>query len=288
MNVHSRIHACYECEKSFCDSNSLKSHMKNHRSERSTKCLKCEKTFKSSTGFSDHNALKHTKENPFVCKICDKAFSRSGLTFHMMAHRGEKPHICDVCQKTFRKPDSLKNHMATHTEDRPFKCTQCDKTFKNSKSLTDHKIYHTRGKTLFCKLCNRAMSRTGIKYHMMEHKEEKPHVCVNCNKTFRKQQNLQNHMTVHTNERPFKCSQCQRSFKLSYNRKIHLQTHLKNFCKICSNKFKKLQHISNYKSKHTTFHMQEINKPIKCSFGRKHNVTLEEGELDVDLEEGEM
>ena len=210
----------------------------------------------------------------------------------MIAHRGEKPHICDACQKTFRKIDNLKNHMATHTEERHFKCTQCDKTFKSSKSLTDHKIYHTRGTAIFCKLCDRVMSRTGIKYHMMEHRGEKPHVCENCNKTFRKQQNLKRHMAVHTNERPFKCSQCQRSFKLSCNLKLHLKTHLKNIFKVSSNKFRKScalrQHILPYKRKHTTIYMQEINKKSECNLQGKKDVALEEGELTLDLEEGEM
>ena len=70
--------------------------MQSHSSERLIKCLKFEKTFKSSTGFSDHNALKHPQNNPFVCKLCNKIFSWSGLTFHMMAHRGEKPQICET------------------------------------------------------------------------------------------------------------------------------------------------------------------------------------------------
>ena len=87
--VHSRIHVCDQCEKSASDSSSLKIHMKSHSSERSIKCLKCEKTFKSSSGLFDHNAVKHNKENPFVCKLCDRSFSRSGLRFHMMAHKGE-------------------------------------------------------------------------------------------------------------------------------------------------------------------------------------------------------
>ena len=122
MIVHSRIHVCNECEKSFSDFSSLQLHTKSHSSEHSVQCLKCEKTFKSSTGFSDHNSIKHTKKNPFVCQLCDRAFSRSGLTFHMMAHRGEMPHICDACKKTFRNLDNLKSHMATHTKEKPFKC----------------------------------------------------------------------------------------------------------------------------------------------------------------------
>ena len=127
-----------------------------------------------------------------------------------------------------------------------------------------------------------------MKYHIIAHtRGEKPHICEQCKKTFRKKNNLMNHMAIHTNERSFKYPQCQRSFKLSYKLKRHLESHLKNICKMCSKKFRQAsslkKYILYYKSKHTTIHIQEIHKQSE-----EENVALEESELGVDLEEGEV
>ena len=131
---------------------------------------------------------------------------------------------------------------------------------------------------------------------MMAHRGEKPHYCKDCKKTFTKRQALKNHMVIHTNERPFKCKQCHMSFKLAYSLKLHLKSHLKNVCKMCSKTFRQgsalRRHILYYKTKHKTIHMQETHKESEDDVQSRDDspidVALEEGELDGDLEDGEI
>ena len=130
---------------------------------------------------------------------------------------------------------------------------------------------------------------------MMAHRGEKPHICEDCKKTCRTEQNLKSHMATHTNERHFKCTQCKKSFKFSYDLKRHLTTHLTNICKMCLKIFRQAKslrnHILYYRSKHTNFHIQEIHKQsedVQVKEEGPMDIALEEGEFDVDLEEGEM
>ena len=58
----------------------------------------------------------HTKEKPYECDVCDKAFRTSGnLQDHMRIHTNEKPYECDVCEKRCTTADSLQKHMRIHT-----------------------------------------------------------------------------------------------------------------------------------------------------------------------------
>ena len=61
-----------------------------------------------------------TGERPFMCEMCDAAFSRSGdLKRHMGTHTGERPFKCEICDDAFRRSKHLKSHMKTHTGERP-------------------------------------------------------------------------------------------------------------------------------------------------------------------------
>ena len=72
------------------------------------------KTYKNSIGLTNHK-LNHTREKTLSCKICDRAFSRSRMKYHMMAHSGEKPHICEHCKTTSREVHNLKKtHGYSH------------------------------------------------------------------------------------------------------------------------------------------------------------------------------
>ena len=73
---------------------------------------------------------KHSKQKPFVCDQCPKAFSLKGnLLIHKRIHTGEKPFHCDICQKKFAQSISLIKHKRVHPGEKPYQCELCPKTF---------------------------------------------------------------------------------------------------------------------------------------------------------------
>ena len=68
-----------------------------------TSMLFCHSPISSKSDLLNHGRSQ-TGENPFICNICDKAFSvKSNLMKHVKAHtvEKEKPFQCGNCENTF-------------------------------------------------------------------------------------------------------------------------------------------------------------------------------------------
>eukprot|EP00794_Sanderia_malayensis_P012791 gene12791-14102_t len=75
-------------------------HMVNHRHGR---------------GLDDVAAVKKVLPRSFVCKTCNKGFTRSHhLRRHELIHSGHKPFKCTICGRAFNRSDHLNLHLATH------------------------------------------------------------------------------------------------------------------------------------------------------------------------------
>lgn len=185
LKMHIKIHtgelphACETCGKRFTRATYLRTHIRKHTLEPAPKQFlcsyeNCSRTFTAKASLDLHIRYKHTKEKPFTCENCGKAFSSMpGLSEHRRIHTGDKPEECTVCNNRFVNKQSLKKHMRLHTGEKPYLCSYCGERFLSSSRRSEH---------IQCK-------------HM-----EKQHECSVCHKKFHLKRTLTGHMRIHSGQ----------------------------------------------------------------------------------------
>ena len=96
-----------------------------------------------------------------------------------------------------------------------------------SPNETSHAGYESvpQKKTFYCYLCGKEYrSGTGLKQHLLAHKNEKPFGCNICQRRYRWKGDLNRHMYTHlpNNELPLKCPECNKGFVRKDKMQLHI------------------------------------------------------------------
>ncbi|OCF59383.1 hypothetical protein L486_02048 [Kwoniella mangroviensis CBS 10435] len=132
--------------------------------------------------------------------------SRQKVLRHLQSHTGHKPFVCGVCDQAFSEAAPLSAHMRRHAQQKPFKCEYpgCGKTFAVSSSLTIHMRTHNGEKPYICPHCGRGfVEASNLTKHIRTHTGERPFACAhpNCGKKFSRPDQLKRHMLVHDKDK---------------------------------------------------------------------------------------
>lgn len=199
-----------------------------------------------------------SKDKPFPCSHCDKAFMRrSNLNAHMSIHTQVKPFNCEQCDQSFALKWNLTVHQRIHTG--TYSCEFCGKAFPVKGKLDRHRRIHTGEKPFVCPLpeCDKAFAdKRNLEAHIKTHSEERPFVCNQCGRAFRSRSHVADHQRVHSVATPYICGTCGKSFKWKTNLTIHMKGHSgeKFVCVDCGQEFvrssqlvkhRKVNHSSN-------------------------------------------
>lgn len=102
------------------------------------KCEKCGQSFSIEKNMVDHLKTEHLVQKPYICSICEKAFSHKGyLKHHKLSHSDKTIFECTRCDRSFNWKRHLYNHLRSLSAHK-FPCDYCRKAFKSRSDRTVH------------------------------------------------------------------------------------------------------------------------------------------------------
>lgn len=232
-----RPYKCEICTKTFTQSNNFKEHVLLHQDKNQFYCEKCGCGFRHRSHFNIH-LKRHddTKAQPclkkFNCCFCEKKLNTSYQKMeHERTHTKEKPFLCKICGRRFVALPTLRRHNSTHNKS-SYQCSTCLKFFKQKSSLTRHIDAHfgQSAKNALCD-CGKTFTQfASLKKHKLICKNQtqpvfKPFQCQICQKKFLTKSDLNRHVTTHDPTKKYKCLICSAHLKTKQTFKRHEKRH---------------------------------------------------------------
>ncbi|XP_068611466.1 zinc finger protein 11-like [Brachionichthys hirsutus] len=217
---YSNNKACPVCNKMFLRAAAMRRHLETHSANRDLKykCESCDKRFRDHYDMKRHNMRVHERdemgdgapdedsEDPCssemtenkICSLCGKYFGRRvDMERHMQSHSEDRPYNCCFCEKRFKNPYVLKRHQKEICKSRELKRPKrrespCPTPLPPPEVSTDGKV---------CPVCSRILPYSAdITKHLRSHTEERPFICVTCEKGFKYRDTLKKHQIIHGHE----------------------------------------------------------------------------------------
>lgn len=134
-----KLPECTSCKKIFPSVSDYKKHQhETHILEFPFKCTVCSKFFRTAVLLRQHKRYHGAKI--FKCDTCGERFAfEATLKRHERVHTKEKPYVCSVCSKAFTQINGLRQHEFCHFGgEKAFQCITCGKKFTRKDSMVRH------------------------------------------------------------------------------------------------------------------------------------------------------
>eukprot|EP00916_Digyalum_oweni_P011208 GHVL01018688.1.p1 GENE.GHVL01018688.1~~GHVL01018688.1.p1 ORF type:complete len:511 (+),score=-1.73 GHVL01018688.1:3-1535(+) len=260
---------CQICHKVFKFQSSWKVHMRSHL-KKPTTCTRCKLPFKSRRQLAAHlsDCCRSCQ-----CTVCGNSFpTKKLLEVHALLHSIKKPFACRYCERVFHVESALCTHVASdhqESKDLRFRCDLCHCGFKFKKQLAKHaKVHRDEKPHVFVECGAKFKKSVCLQRHEMGHEDNQDAVCHVCGKCCLGLQYLTKHMkTCHNANRQvqklYKCPDCTASFSVLSLLTVHqaVHTHHAHFmCHHCGRAFKTQHTLTVHMRKHTG------ERPFQCSY----------------------
>ncbi|XP_023346782.1 zinc finger protein 567, partial [Eurytemora carolleeae] len=123
--VHTDVHRCEKCDKSYPFKEELENHMITVHEP--VTCSDCGDEFANQNSLSTHQSVVH-RSTLEPCYMCGKWMKKSSVSAHIrMVHKGDeqRTHLCNICGKSYKTKTDLDRHYTKHTGQKKYYCSVC-------------------------------------------------------------------------------------------------------------------------------------------------------------------
>lgn len=174
---------------------------------------------------------------------------------HENAENLKNVYLCQYCDMAFTAQIECAEHEARHDAANPHSCNYCPFRCSSRQVVIAHiKELHDNDRPYVCVQCNKGFGRrSDLKKHTIVHTGIRPFTCPVCNKNFSRNTNLTKHMRIHTGLKPHVCQKCPRSFTtttdLIHHQRVH-NDHKPFQCTKCPSAFTRKDKLHHHEKMH--------------------------------------
>uniref|UniRef100_A0A3B3UYA6 Zinc finger protein 11-like n=1 Tax=Poecilia latipinna TaxID=48699 RepID=A0A3B3UYA6_9TELE len=259
---------CPVCNKTFPRAAGMRRHLEIHKAKLHEK---------GETSDGTNTRARKSKESATnqTCPHCGKYFAwQSDLKRHIETHSGERPHQCSLCGKKFKNPYALKSHEKSCKTKAEKMAKKKEKESLNPETTAEVSAEPPNNPPLNTELTPCMLLSTEVS---VKHK-----VCPICSMTIKNNRDIKKHLRSHSEERPYVCLTCEKGFKYKDTIKKHqtlkghkgireVQYGLK-VCPVCSKTFDMIKTLNKHLQSH------RVDRPYYCVHCKRRS---NQGETDL-------
>ncbi|KAG1683392.1 Zinc finger protein 33B [Nymphon striatum] len=232
--------SCTDCDMKFITKGDMERHIRRHTGEKPFMCDLCDKSFTRQQSLNEHKN-RHSGRKPYRCKFCNKSFHEmSGCYKHTKTHCvnneiNASPKVVHENSTSISSTisDNPNSNVVTTEQDynssqpTTIQTTCHDQIIQVNEYSNSSKylLLQTDLSTETSTAMDNVTHIQDMENHIIRNTDEKSYMGNSCDKTFMRQQSLNEHKNGHSEQKSYQCKHCDKTFYEMSDYFKHMKSH---------------------------------------------------------------